>query len=88
MKYFFGLIPGNLSAINKKCATVAPPIFRMVSISKEGRKIYCLRSESCHADLPLGIIFITVILTSSSHRPIFCGTSHCSNKLCIAVFFL
>lgn len=88
MKYFSGLIPGNFSAIYKKCATVAPPIFPLVSISKEGRKIYCLISESCQAYLPLGIILITVILRSSSHGPILPGASHCTNKLCIAVFFL
>lgn len=88
MKCFSGLIPGNFSTIYKKCAAVAPPIFPMVSISIEGRRIYCLRSESCQADLPLGIIFITVILRSSSHGPILPGASHCTNKLCIAVFFL
>lgn len=87
MKNFSGLTPGNFSAIYKKCATVAPPIFPMVSISKQGRKIHCLISESCQAYLPLGIIFITVILRSSSHGPILPGDSYCTNKLYIDVFF-
>lgn len=86
MKYFSGLIPGNFSATHKKCAAVVPPILPMVSISKEGWKIYCLMSDSCQADLPLGIIFIGVILRSSSHGPILPGASHCINKLGLAVF--
>lgn len=80
MKFFSGLIPGKFSAIYKKCAAVAPPIFPMISISKEGRRIYCLGSESCQVDLPLGIVFIAVILRSSNYGPVLPCAIHCSNK--------